>query len=146
MIQKILQAILSFIKRLNDVRFLGQIIFVIIVLLVSFNTAKAIQINYELQKQVAAKQKQNDIQKLKNENLKIKSEYLKTDEFLELAARRYLGKAAPGEVVVIIPKEVAMSRTVASSIKTDSQVQQESDDKPMFQQNLEAWRNFFFRH
>lgn len=146
MTQKIFNSVSQFVRRLTDVRFLGQIIFVIITLLVSWNTAKAIQQNYDIQKQVATKQKENEVQKLKNQNLKIKNQYLETDEYLELAARRQLGKAAPGETVVIVPKEVAMRYTVDSSIKSDSQIQQEAEeDKPTYQRNLEAWGRFFFR-
>ncbi len=147
MIQKIIQQTLHFIRRLTDMRFLGQVIFVIIILLVSWSTAKAIQQNYDIQKQVASKQKENDVQKLKNENLKIKNKYLETDEYLELTARRRLGKAAPGETLVIISKEVALRNTVESSIKPDEQIQQEADEtKPTYQRNLEAWSRFFFRH
>lgn len=146
MIQKIINLVLHFFRRLSDVRFLGQVIFVIIVLLVSWSTAKAIQLNFEVQKQVATKQKQNDVQKLKNENLKLKNKYLETDEFLELAARRQLGKAAPGETVMIVPKEVAMKYTVESKIQTDDKLQQQiEEDRPFYRKNLEAWGRFFFR-
>ena len=146
MIQKAINTIIHFIKRLGDLRFLGQVIFVVIVLLVSWSTAKAIQQNYDVQKQVAAKQKENNVQKLKNENLKIKNKYLETDEYLEITARRQLGRAAPGETVVMIPKDVAMRYTVESSIKPDKQIQQEAEeDKPTYQRNLEAWSRFFFR-
>ena len=147
MIQKTLRIAMQFIRRLSDVRYLGQVIIVIIVLLVSWSTAKAIQLNYDVQKRVAEKQKQNEVQKLKNENLKLKIKYLETDEFLELSARRQLGKALPGETVVIVPKEVAMRHTVQSSISTDEDLQQNSDEnKPTYQKNLEAWRRFLFRH
>lgn len=146
MIQKTINLVLHFFRRLSDVRFLGQVIFVIIVLLVSWSTAKAIQLNFEVQKQVATKQKQNDVQKLKNENLKLKNKYLETDEFLELAARRQLGKAAPGETVMIVPKEVAMKYTVESKIQTDDKLQQRiEEDRPFYRKNLEAWGRFFFR-
>ena len=137
MIQKAFQSTLHFIRRLGDMRFLGQVIFVIIVLLVSWSTAKAIQQNYDVQKQVAAKQKENEVQKLKNENLKIKNKYLETDEYLEITARRQLGKAAPGETVVVIPKDIAMKYTVESSFKPDDQIQQEAEeDEPTYQRNL----------
>ncbi|MCA9345859.1 hypothetical protein KC871_04600, partial [Candidatus Saccharibacteria bacterium] len=65
MLQKIKITSIHFIKRLSDVRFSGQVIFVIIVLLVSWSTVKAIQSNYDVQKQVVAKQKENEIQELK---------------------------------------------------------------------------------
>lgn len=146
MVEKIKSTVFDFVKRLSDVRFLGQVIFVIIVLLVSWSTSKAIQTNYDLQRDIAQKQKVNDLQKLKNENLKIQNQYLQTDEYLELAARQQLGKAAPGETLIVIPKETAMKYTVASSIKTDAELQQTVDnEKPFYQKNLEAWGKFFFR-
>lgn len=144
--EKIKNTLVEFIRRLSDLRFLGQIVFVVIVILVSWSTTKAIQANYDLQKQVAKLEQKKEVQKLKNDNLKIKNQYLNTDEFLELAARRQLGKAAPGERVVIIPKEVALRHTVASSIKTDDELQQQAEGKkPFYQRNLEAWGQFFFR-
>jgi cell division protein FtsB len=146
MIEKTFNTIMHFIRRLSDLRFLGQVIFVIIVILVSWSTAKAIQSNYDLQKQVASKQKENQLQQLRNDNLKIKNQYLETDEYLEITARRQLGKAAPGETVVNIPKQVAMRYTVVSSIKTDDEVQKNADEsRPFYQKNLEAWGDFFFR-
>lgn len=146
MIIELSNRVINFIKRLSDLRFLGQVIFVIIVVLVSWSTAKAIQANYDLQKQVAEKQKENEVQQLKNDNLKIKNQYLETDEYLELTARRQLGRAARGEKVVIVPKEVALRYTVESSIKSDAEVQQTADEsRPFYQKNLEAWGEFFFR-
>ena len=147
MLQKIKITSIHFIKRLSDVRFSGQVIFVIIVLLVSWSTVKAIQSNYDVQKQVVAKQKENEIQELKNNNLKIKNQYLETDEYLELAAREQLGKAGSGETVVIIPKDVAMKHTVESSIQSSEQEKKKVDDsKPTYQKNLESWGRFFFHH
>ncbi len=138
--------LVTFVKRLSDMRFLGQVIFIIIVLLVSWSTTKAIQANYDLQKQIASLEKENAVQKLKNDNLKIKNQYLETDEYLELTARRQLGKAAPGETIVLIPKDVALKYTVASSVQPDEEVQKKADEKkPSYQKNLEAWGRFFFR-
>jgi cell division protein FtsB len=146
MFNKLKFHIIYFLKNLRDVRFLGQAVFVVIVLLVSWSTAKAIQSNYELQRQVAEIRKKNEIQQLKNDNLKIRNQYLNTNEYLELAARSQLGKAAPGETVIIVPKEVAMQYTVENKVKSDANVQKAIDEKkPAYQRNLEAWGKFFFR-
>ena len=146
MLNKIKNFVINFAKRLTDVRYLGQVIFVIVLLLVSWSTTKAIQTNYELQKNVAEKQKQNELQKLRNENLKLKNEYLQTDEYLELTARKQLGLAAPGEKLVIIPKETALKYTVESSFKNEEEIiQQTEDNKPGYKKNLDAWGRFFFR-
>ncbi len=136
----------NFAKRLTDVRYLGQIIFVVVLLLVSWSTTKAIQTNYELQKTVAEKQKQNELQKLRNENLKLKNEYLQTDEYLELTARKQLGLAAPGEKLVIIPKETALKYVTETSFKSEEQIAKATEEnKPGYQKNIEAWGRFFFR-
>ena len=146
MIFKIKTTLINFIKRLTDLRYLGQVVFVIVVLLVSWSTTRAIQTNYELQLQVAQKQKENELQKLRNENLQIKTQYLQTDEYLELTARKQLGLASPGEKLVIIPKETALKYTIESSFKTNEQAQlEEEENKPFYKKNLEAWGRFFFR-
>jgi len=147
MFKIIKKQLINYSKRLNDVRFLGQVVFVLIVLIVSWSTTKAIQTNYELQKEVATKQKENELQKLRNENLKFENEYLQTDSYLELAARKQLGRAAPGETLVIVPEETALKYTIESSIKTPEQeLEQQEDNKPFFQKNLESWRRFFFNN
>lgn len=146
MFTKIKNQTIHFFKRLTDVRFLGQMIFVFVLLLVSWSTTKAIQTNYELQKQVAQKQKQTELQKLRNENLKINNQYLQTDEYLELTARKQLGLAAPGEKLVIIPEETARKYTTESSFKTQAEIErQEEENKPFYQKNLESWGRFFLR-
>lgn len=133
----------TFVKSLSDVRVLGQIVFVIIVLLVSWSGVKAIQTNFELQKRIAKLEQEVVIAELENQNLSLANQYLETDQFLELAARQQFGKAAPGEKVYLVPTEVALSRTVETAVtKTAAE---KTSDKPKYQQNLEAWVNFFFR-
>lgn len=134
-----------FIHRSTDIRFIGQVVFVVIVLLVSWSTVQAIQDNYKLQKQVSEMQQENDVQRLKNDNLRIKNKYLETDEFLELAARRQFGKAAPGEKIIVVPKSTAMSFTKDISVPTRQSAAENAEaSKPFYQRNLEAWGRFFF--
>ncbi len=134
--------ILDFIKSLSDLRTLGQVFFVIIVLLISWSGVKAIQTNYELQKKIVRLQQEVEIQKLENENLKLSNQYLETDQFLELAARRQFGKGAPGEKLLVVPKSTAM-KFVTKSAKNKEEDKKIS--QPAYQKNLEAWINFFFR-
>lgn len=130
-------------RALNDTRVLGLIAFGIIALLVTWSGIKSIQTNYGLQKQIAALTQQTEVKKLENTNLKLRNEYYKTDEFLELAARRQFGKAAPGEKVYIVPKSVALANTVAPPKAADTKTETKIN-KPKYQRNLEAWFNFFF--
>ena len=128
---------------LNDTRVLGLLIFGVIALLVSWSGVKSIQTNYELQKQISTLKQQRDVQKLKNDNLKLRNEYYKTDQFLELAARRQFGKAAPGETLYNVPKAVALANTVELPEYNQKPVTQ-ADNRPAYQKNLESWFNFLF--
>jgi cell division protein FtsB len=129
--------------QLSDMRTLGMVVFGVIVLTVSWSGVKAIQQNYELQKQISRLEQENTVKRLENENQKLRNKYYETDQYLELAARRQFGLAAPGETVVIIPKAVAIARV--ADIKTEEVVAKPAtvDTKPDYQRNLEAWLNFF---
>jgi hypothetical protein len=72
----------------------------------------------------------------------LQNEYLATDEFAELTARRVFGKASPGEKVYIVPKDVALASLSEQPKPTEEQVQE--SDKPQYQQNLDAWLNIYF--
>lgn len=133
----------AFIKSLSDLRVLGQIIFVIIVLLVSWSGVKAIQTNFELQKKISKLEQEVAIMELENQNLALENQYLETDQFLELAARQQFGKAAPGEKVYLVPTEVALRHTIDTNQQKSAA--EKASDKPQYQKNVEAWINFFFR-
>lgn len=117
-------------------------LFGVIALLIAWSGARAIQGNFELQKRIATLEQKNSNQKLENDNLRLKNQYLKTDEYLELTARRVFGKAAPGETVVIIPKDVALRHTKERQTKDPKP--KVNLHKPRWQQNLESWRTFLF--
>ncbi|HYF96453.1 MAG TPA: septum formation initiator family protein [Patescibacteria group bacterium] len=131
-------------KQFLDIRVIGLIAFGVVVILVAWSSLRVLQMNYELQKQETSLRQRNQLQKLENENLRLKNVYFESDEYLELSARRQFNKAAPGEKLYIIPESVAMSKTVELP-KTERAIQTEAAmDKPKYQQNLEAWRDFFF--
>jgi len=136
-----LKLIPDFIRRLSDPRFAGQMVFVVIVLLVSWSGIKTIQSNYSLQKQISTINQQNELQKLQNDNLALQNEYFNTDQYLELSARQNFGLAAPGEKEVIVSKAVALAHTANlpdANTQTKTQAPQ-----PAYQRNFEAWVNFF---
>ena len=130
-------------QQLRDIRLLGLYVFVVIALLVTWNSIGVIQSNYELQQNLARLQQENDIQKLENDTLKLRNEYYQTDQFLELAARKQFSKAAPGETLVLVPKEVALKHSFEQP--SESTTQANTPAKPKYQQNFEAWMEFFFR-
>jgi len=128
-------------KGLYDVRLLVLVLIGFIAVSVFWNGAKIIQQNYELNQKVIAIQQENEIIELENRNKELRNEYLKTDEFAEITARRVFGKAAPGEKVYIVPKDVALA-ALSQSPETDIEVI--AIEKPDYQKNLEAWLNIYF--
>ena len=130
------------IRQFKDVRVISLVAFGVILVLVSWSSVGAIQSNYELQKQIAKIEQQNQIKKLKNENQRLRNEYYQTDQFLELQVRRNLGKAAPGETLILVPKDVALSRTTEMP-QQDKPSQTQTPNKPTYQRNFEAWMDFF---
>src|ERR1700677_3454734 len=103
--------ILAIVNRLNDVRFVGQMLFLVIVLLISWSGVKVIQTNYSLQKQISVLKQQNNLQKLQNENLALQNQYYNSNQYLELSARQNFGLAAQGEKEIVVPRQVALSYT-----------------------------------
>ena len=143
-IKKYTPVVTHYVKSLQDVRVAGQLLFVIIVLLISWSGVKAIQTNYGLQKQISALQEQNDVQTLKNKNLKLQNDYYNSSQYLELSARQNFGLALPGETELIVPQQVALADTVdvpAPSTKQAALPQQSS-----FEKNVTAWLDFFLHH
>jgi len=137
---KDLKAIVArFLGRLNDPRFVGQVIFVVIVLLISWSGIKSIQTNYGLQKQITALNQQNSLAKLANDNVALQNQYYDSNQYLELSARQNFGLAAPGEQEIVVPKSVALSYTVdlpASNPSTTAK-------PPTYQRNFQSWIDFF---
>lgn len=131
----------QFTERLRDPKFAGMMLFLVVVLLISWSGVKSIQTNYELQKQIAGLEQQNDVSKLKNNNLDLENQYYKTESYQDLQARLNLGLAAPGEKEIVVPKAVALSHTVAppkAAVTTKP-----SDKQSTGQRNFQAWVNFF---
>jgi cell division protein FtsB len=138
------QKISNFIDRLSDLNFAAQIFFVVFVLLLSWSGIKTIQSNYNLQKQISELNQQNDVMRLKNDNLRLQNEYYKSDQFLELSARRNFGLATPGEKMLIVPKSVALANV--SDVKLDDFQSASPAKKSKLQNNAQAWLDFFLNH
>ena len=126
--------------RLSDTRFIGQGVFVVIVLLISWSGVKTIQTNYDLQKKVTSINQQNQIQTLQNDNLALQNEYFNTNQYLELSARENFGLASPGEKEVVVPEQVAMAYTVNVPSTTATAANTKTS---AYQQNLTSWIDFF---
>jgi cell division protein FtsB len=138
--------IVGFISRFKDLRMVGLSVFVVVILMVTWSSINTIQTNYELQKEIAKLEQENALTALENENERLSNEYFASDQYVELEARRVFGKAEPGEKLVIIPKEVAMAKTVESSRAVVAEAEGIDEELVWYKANLQAWADFFFNH
>jgi len=130
-------------KQLFDVRNIVLYVFAVIVLAITWSGIKTVQRNYELQKKIAEINEKNEVIELQNKNIDLQNKYLQTEEYLELAARQNLGLAAPGEKVLIVPKNVAMKYVDQSQAKDDSSVNNSPEDhRSRYAKNVQSWRDF----
>ena len=130
----------DFINRLNDVKFIGQLLFVVVVLLISWSGVKAIESNYNLQKQITALKQQNELQKLQNSNLQLENQYYNSNQYIELSARQNFGLADSNEKEVIVPTQVAIANTI--NLPTTNYQSLTESKKSKLQNNFESWVNF----
>jgi len=130
-------------RQVFDARNIALYIFGLIVLAIAWSGAKTVQNNYQLQKQISTLQQQNDVIHLQNNNVFLQNQFYQTDEYLELSARQNLGLAAPGEKVLLVPKNVALSYIdPALADSRDSSSGATIDNRSKYTKNLEAWRDF----
>lgn len=130
------------IPSLRDRRFLGLMTLTVLVLLTSWSGVRIIEVNYELQKEIAGLAAKNQVRQLENENLKLKNQYLSTDTYLELTARQQFGRGGKDEKLILVPKDVALAKAPKLAKKLTAQAVAAAG-KPFYAQNLQAWRDFF---
>lgn len=99
-----------------------------------WGTVVTLQKNFVLQQEVDALDERIQISEIENANLGFQRQYYKSNEYLELAARDKLGKATPGEKLIILPPVPEAPKTEETD--TVSPVVEPS--------NLEQWMRFFF--
>lgn len=95
--------------------------------------------NYDLQKQVDAKGREQRLLELETQTLAYQQRYYKSDEYKELAVRERLGLVRPGEKVLILPP----NSTVASNAD-DSYTKKSTSRSSEAPNNVEQWVNFLF--
>jgi cell division protein FtsB len=113
---------------------LNNIVLIIALMLAlswAWSTINVLSKNYDLERQVEQARLDTEIMGLQNENLELEQTYYKTNEYLELSARKLLNKAQPGEHLVMLPRVEATSTT-----PTATPVVEKS--------NFEQWVDFLF--
>lgn len=144
-IKQTLQFIKKLVYSLRDVRVIGLIGFMVIIVMVTLDGVRVLQQNFQLQQQIAQLEQEIIIQELENANLALRNQYYETDQYLELQARRQFGLAAPGETVLLVPEPVVLANSVALPEDIAVGGSEQPEIKSEYQQNIDEWGEFFFR-
>jgi cell division protein FtsB len=114
---------------------------VLVALSVTWSSIKVIQKNYGLEKQITVLQQEVDLLNQQTKNQQLINEYYNSNAFLDLAARKYFGKADPGEKLILVPS--AVSQQYIHPLPSNTATSGQSKSKPQFIVNWQAWINFF---
>ena len=95
--------------------------------------------NWALAQEVMGKQREKALLELEVETLELENEYYLSEEYQELAARKYQGKMLSGETMIYLPpnSEAAKSKHAGSS---DAELGVDTVEMSNFQQ----WMAFLF--
>ena len=104
----------------------------------TYQSIAAMSRNWELTEKLNAERKNLELLEIEVETAELENEYLKSDEYQELAARRLLDKKLPGENMVSMPEnsEVAKNKHKITEVV----VVNESAEL----NNFEKWLQFLF--
>lgn len=127
-----------FLRNLFETNQIVRIVGIVIAGSLIWQTVKVVQRNYTLQQQVDRLSDEVAVLELQNQRLKFDIEYFKTNEYLELAARREFNKKAVGEKVVALSKDDAVDEPLP-----ENRIERLS--KPQYQENLDEWLFFLFK-
>jgi len=94
------------------------------------------QRNYDLQKTIDTKSRQETLAELETQNLIYEQNYYRSGEYQELALRERLGLANSGEKALILPPNSVEAKTADMTPTPTKSLEPEND----FQQ----WMNFLF--
>jgi len=104
----------------------------------AWGSIEVMQRNYNLQKQLDAKVRQQTVVQLESQNLALQQTYYKSAEYQELAVRERLGLANAGEKVLVLPPNTQTAKN-ADVVKKSTIV---TPTEPV--SNLQQWMDFLF--
>lgn len=116
---------------------MGLIVIFIVFSLVA-GSVHAIQENFQRQLEVDRLAQEVALMEVEAETMRLQNQYYQTDEYLELQVRDLLGKAAPGEKVVTLPKVQPQASSAGTAPSPGARVALED------RSNFEQWLYFLF--
>ncbi len=109
---------------------------IILCLVWAYQSIVAMSKNWELAETLSEKNKQLELLTVEVETAELENEYYKTDEYQELAARKYLDKKMPGENMVVMPEN-------SETAKNKYRITEESSEEKVYS-NFEKWMMYLF--
>ena len=100
----------------------------------AWGSVAMMQRNYALQRRLDSKERELLLTQLEVDTLEYEQSYYQTREYQELAARRHLGLADPGERVLYLTENSAAAKKYGREVKTAVEAVEPS--------NVEQWLNF----
>jgi cell division protein FtsB len=88
--------------------------------------------NWSLSRELEEKRQELEKAEVEVETLELEKEYYASEEYQEIAAKKYLGKAAEDEKVLVLPKNSEYARTKYADIETTTKEKT----------NFELWMSF----
>jgi cell division protein FtsB len=109
---------------------------IILCLVWAYQSIVAMSKNWKLAETLSEKNKQLELLTVEVETAELENEYYKTDEYQELAARKYLDKKMPGENMVVMPEN-------SEAAKNKYKITEESSEEKVYS-NFEKWMMYLF--
>ena len=130
------------IRYVYPIRNIGFFILLMLVFLASlWGSVSSMQKNYVLRAEIEAKYRQKELLSLQKDMLEYEQAYLRSEEYLKLAAREKLGYGDPGEKLLRLPANSEEAKQ--ADIKLDEEDDPTAD--PVGKQtNFRLWMNFLF--
>ena len=96
--------------------------------------------NWALAEELANRERSKALLELEVETLELENAYYLSDEYQELAARKYQGKMLPGETMIFLPDNSASAKSKHSADVSEYSLAHVSNEKS----NFEQWMTFLF--
>lgn len=105
----------------------------------AWGSVQMMQRNYQLQKNIDSKMREEQLTELEVQNLKFQRTYYQSTEYQELTVRERLGIVASGEKVLFLPENSA-----AAKLAGKQTAQKDTGLAPNQGGNFQLWINFLF--
>ena len=122
-----------------------ELIFVVAMVLVTvafiWGSISTMQKNYILRAEIEERRRHRELLSLQKDMLEYEQAYLKSDEYLKLAAREKLGVGDPGEKLLRLPANTEEAKQADAVLDEQNSTAREKVQK---ESNVRLWINFLF--